>query len=163
MPPPHSLGRQIAWLVGLCVLCFGAAYVGGQITAQSVEGWYRTLEKPTWTPPDWLFAPVWLTLYASMALAAWLVWKQCGWPIAARPLLIFVIQLILNVGWSFCFFGLRNPQLAMVEIVVLWLAILFTTVVFWRQSRVAGILLVPYLLWTTFAATLNLSICRLNS
>lgn len=155
--------RQVAWLVGLLVFCFVAAGIGGAATTTSVGGWYQTLAKPNWNPPDWIFGPVWSVLYFLMALAAWWVWRQSGWPAAIAPLGWFAVQLALNVGWSVVFFGLRSPGAALTEILVLWIAIVVTAVSFARRSVVAAWLLVPYLVWTSFAVVLNAAIWRLNA
>lgn len=146
----------------MLAVCFVAAGIGASITSQSVHGWYQALRKPDWNPPDWIFGPVWTVLYALMAVAAWLVWRSAGWPAARSALVVFGLQLLLNVGWSLCFFGLRNPGLAAGEIVALWLAIAVTIASFWRHSRWGAVLLLPYLAWTSFAAILNLAIWRLN-
>lgn len=155
--------RQVAWLVVLLVFCFAAAGIGGTVTMTSVGGWYQTLTKPSWNPPDWIFGPVWTVLYFLMAVAAWSVWRQSGWPSAIAPLAWFFVQLALNVGWSIVFFGLQNPGAAFMEILVLWLAIAATAYVFARRSTVAAWLLVPYLAWTSFAVVLNAVIWRLNA
>lgn len=156
-------GTQSVGLGAWLALTFAAAALGNWATLSSVDGWYQTLERPSWTPPDWIFAPVWTALYAAMAVAAWLVWRQHGWAAARRSLTLFVVQLALNVLWSVLFFGLRQPAWALAEIVVLWLLIAATTVAFWRRSRAAGSLLVPYLAWVAFAAALNFEFARLNS
>jgi benzodiazapine receptor len=158
--------RNPAWqalVLGLFYLvCFLAAGLGSLFTMASVGGWYATLAKPPWSPPDWIFGPVWTVLYATMAVAGWLVWRRGG--LASVPALRwFAVQLVLNVGWSVVFFGLRMPGLAVIEIVVLWLAIVATLMTSWRVSRPASILLVPYLLWVSFAAALNFAIWRLNA
>ncbi len=146
-----------------CVLVVSvAAGLGNWATTLSVSSWYQQLARPAWTPPDWVFAPVWTALYMMMATAAWLVWRQHGLSAARWPLALFLVQLALNVLWSVIFFGLRRPELAAIEIVVLWAAILATLIAFWRRSRVAGWLLVPYLAWVAFAAGLNFEIARLN-
>lgn len=155
--------RQAAWLLGLVAICFAAAGAGGVVTSVSVGEWYQTLKKPSWTPPDWLFGPVWTTLYMMMAVAAWLVWRRGGWSAARAPLSLFALQLGLNVGWSAIFFGFRSPGLAFTEILILWLAIAATTVSFLGRSILAALLFVPYLAWTTFAAFLNLAIWRMNA
>lgn len=142
------------------VLCLAAGAIGGLATAQSVTDWYPTLAKPAWNPPSWVFAPVWTTLYVLMALAAWLVWRKG--PAAKFALRMFVVQLVLNVAWSFLFFGARSPGLAVAEIVVLWLAIMATTRAFFRLSQPAGLLMLPYIAWVSFAAVLNLAVWRLN-
>lgn len=152
--------------VGLAMwvaICFAAAAVGARFTNPEIAGWYSSIEKPSWTPPNWLFGPVWTTLYLMMAIAAWLVWRRDGFAGAALPLSLFGLQLLLNALWSILFFGLHRPGAAFVEIVLLWLAILSTALLFWRASAWAALLLLPYLLWVTFAALLNFSIWRLNS
>lgn len=154
-----------AWL-GLAViilLCFAAAGVGSALTASSVGSWYVGLTKPAWNPPNWLFGPVWSFLYLTMAVAAWIVWRRAGFGGASGALGLFVLQLFLNVAWSAVFFGLRSPGPAFVEIVLLWAAILATVTAFWRIAPAAGALMVPYLLWVTFAAILNYAIWRLNA
>lgn len=157
-----TMGVQIVGLVVSLLVTFAAAALGGMATSTNVGEWYRQIARPSWTPPDWIFGPVWTTLYAMMAIAAWLVWRQRGLAAARGPLTLFLIQLVLNTAWSALFFGLRRPDLAAVEIVVLWLAILATLIAFWRRSALAGWLLVPYLAWVTFAAALNFEFARLN-
>ena len=155
--------RQVALLLGFIATCFAAAGLGAAATTTSVGGWYQTLAKPSWNPPDWLFGPVWSVLYLMMSIAAWLVWRRGGWS-ASRPALTwFGIQLALNVLWSVVFFAMRQPGLAVVEIIVLWLAIVATVVAFRRASLAATVLMLPYLAWSTFAAVLNFTIWRLNS
>lgn len=146
-------------LAGWVLLCFAAAAIGGFYPPGD---WYATLAKPPWNPPNWLFGPVWTVLYAMMGVAAWLVWRRYGFAGAALPLAAFLIQLALNAAWTWLFFGLRQPGIAFVEIVVLWLAILVTLVSFWRLERTAGVLLVPYLAWVSFAALLNYTLWQLN-
>jgi tryptophan-rich sensory protein len=153
---------QFVGLIGFLLLCFAAAAIGGRFTAMSVGDWYPTLAKPPLAPPAWVFGPVWTTLYTLMAIAAWLVWRRGGWRSQSGPLALFLVQLALNVAWSGLFFGLRSPGLAFGEIVLLWLAIAATASQFWRQSRAAALLLVPYLLWVTFAGYLNFGYWRLN-
>jgi len=146
-------------LVVALAATFSAAYVGSRFP---VDDWYAALSKPTWNPPNWLFGPVWGILYLLMAIAAWLVWRKSGFAGAAIPLGIFVLQLGLNAAWSWLFFGRHELGLALIEILVLWGAILGTIIGFWRLNPISGILLVPYLLWVTFAAVLNFTIWRLN-
>lgn len=155
-------GKITSLIVALLVV-FTAAGLGNWATMTSVDTWYPQLARPSWTPPDWVFAPVWTVLYLIMAVAAWLVWQRAGWPASRRPLALFLAQLALNTLWSVLFFGLRQPAWAFVENLVLGVAILATTVAFWRRSRVAGLLLVPYLAWVAFAAVLNFEFVRLNS
>jgi len=158
-----SRGRQAFGLVVVVVVTFAAAGVGSIATSQSVSDWYTALEKPSWTPPGWIFGPVWTALYTLMAVAAWAVWRKEGWAGARAALVLYAVQLALNAAWSPLFFGLRMPGLAFAELVVLWLALIATAVAFWKKSLVAGALLVPYVLWTTFAAALNLAIWRMNA
>jgi len=151
--------RSALGLVALLAICYGVAAVGAQFMPGA---WYEQLAKPSWTPPSWIFGPVWTVLYGMMAVAAWLVWKRHGVAGARWVLLLFAVQLALNGLWSWLFFGQENPGAAMVDIGALWLAILATILAFWRLSRLAAALLVPYLMWVSFAAALNFAIWRLN-
>ena len=158
---PLGRGRDILGLVVFLAICLVVSGLGGAITATSVGTWYQTLEKPGFNPPDWVFAPVWTTLYVLMAIAGWRVWRRrtaAGW----RALAVFAVQLALNLAWSFLFFGLQRIDLALAEIVILLFAILANTVVFWRIDRVAGALFVPYLLWVAYATLLTAALWRLN-
>lgn len=150
-------------LVASLVVCLAAADLGAWFTFQSLATWYAELKKPAFQPPGWVFAPVWTALYVAMAVAAWLVWRQRNRTPALYPLLLFATQLSLNVAWSYSFFYLRRPELALADIILLWLAIAATMSAFWNSSRVAGWLLLPYLLWVSFAAVLNYSIWTLNA
>jgi len=143
-------------LVGWLVLCFGAAAVGARFKPGA---WYAALRKPSWTPPGWLFAPVWTLLYAMMAVAAWLVWRQTGF---SGEVGLFGVQLALNAAWSWLFFGLHRPAIAFADILAMWVAILATLVAFWAVRPLAGWLLVPYLAWVSFASALNGAVWRLN-
>ena len=158
-----SLARSLIGLALWIGACFGVAFIGSIFTNPSVPSWYAALAKPSWTLPDWIFSPVWSTLYLMMALAAWLVWRQGGIASAALPMTLFLVQLGLNLTWSILFFGLRMPGPAFGEIVILWCAILTTMIAFWRSTPLAGYLLLPYLIWVTFAAVLNFSIWRMNA
>ena len=155
---------RVAGLVVFLLLSLAAGALGGFWTAPATHpgGWYYQIEKPSWTPPSWLFGPVWTALYVAMGVAAWLVWKNGGWEANRGALTLFFVQLVLNAAWSGLFFGLESPGLAMAEIVLLWVSILATLLAFWRVSRPAGLLLVPYLLWVTFASALNFAVWRLN-
>ena len=154
--------RQIIELFVSVAVCLGAGFAGSRFTFRSVATWYPTLRKPAWTPPAWLFAPVWTALYCLMGIAAWLVWNRAGWAATRIPLALFAIQLVLNVAWSGIFFGWRKPAWALAEIVLLWVAIAATACEFWPVSRSAAWLLVPYVVWVTYAAALNFAIWRLN-
>jgi benzodiazapine receptor len=157
---PGTLHQRIGLAV-FVLICF-AAGLGGLVTSPQIPGWYADLAKPAWTPPDWIFGPVWTLLYLMMAIAAWLVWRQDGFAGVKLPLALFAIQLVLNSLWSVLFFGLQSPGAAAVEIVLLWVAILATLIAFWRRSKLAGGMLMPYLAWVGFAAVLNFAIWRLN-
>jgi benzodiazapine receptor len=142
-------------------ICLAAGGLGSFVTGSSVRHWYPQLRKPVGTPPSWVFGPVWTTLYVLMAISAWLVWREYGR--GARPaLLIFFAQLTLNVAWSGIFFGSRLPGVAFAEILILWLAIAFNIFVFYWLVPAAALLLLPYLLWVSYAAYLNFGIWRLN-
>lgn len=158
-----SRTRQSLGLIAWLLITFAAAAIGNIATATNVGGWYHQIARPTWTPPDWIFGPVWTALYLMMAIAAWLVWRPAGIKPARLPLGLFLIQLALNALWSVLFFGLKRPDLAAAEIVLLWMSIFATIIAFWKRSTPASWLLVPYLAWVTFAALLNFEIARLNS
>lgn len=140
-----------------------AGAIGAVFTMPAIPTWYATLQKSALSPPSWVFAPVWTTLYALMGIAAFLVWRK-GWDDrkVRVALGMFAVQLVLNVLWSVIFFGLRNPGGALIEIIILWLAILATIITFSRVSRPAVYLLIPYLAWVSFAIVLNAMIWRLN-
>ena len=157
-----SLWDFIALVIAIAVP-LAAGGLGAIPTASAIPTWYRGLKKPPWNPPDWIFAPTWTALYVLMGVAAWLV-LRVGWdnPSVVLALILFAAQLILNVLWSWIFFGLRSTGWALAEIVVLWIAVLVTLIQFYSLSAAAGLLLVPYLLWVTFATLLNATVRRLN-
>lgn len=145
------------------VLCQGAGAAGSLFTIPAIPEWYTFLQKPSFAPPNWIFAPVWTTLFTLMAIAAYLVWlKGLENPLVRQALVVFLIQLVLNTLWSFLFFGMRSPLYGLLEIFVLWAMILVTILRFLRVSRTAGLLLIPYLLWVSFACSLTLGIFLLN-
>ncbi len=158
----RSTEAQAIGLVVAVVVCYGAALLGNLATMPQIPTWYAGIAKPPWTPPDWLFGPVWSLLYAMMAVAAWFIWRQSDWKTAKSPLLWFAAQLILNSLWSILFFGMQKPAWSMVEVFFLWLAILMTIRAFWPVSRLAAGLLIPYLIWVSFASVLNVAIWQLN-
>ena len=153
------------WISLICWMgiCFAVAGVSGLWTANAVPGWYRTLARPAIAPPNWVFGPVWTLLFALMGIAAFLVWRA-GWKRrdVKIALAIFLGQLALNVLWSVLFFGLHSPKAAFLELVVLWLAILATIGAFAKISKPAAILLLPYILWVSFAGALNVAFWMLN-
>jgi translocator protein len=154
--------RTLLALAGFLAASFLVAAIGGWFTSMGMPEWYAGLEKPSWNPPSWVFGPAWTTLYIMMAVAAWLVWKQAGFAGAPAAMALFFTQLALNLAWSGVFFALQRPGWALVELSMLWIAILATTALFFRHSTAAGALMVPYLAWVTFAGTLNAAIVRLN-
>ena len=151
--------RQSLVLVGWCVVCLSTAATGFFV---SIDGWYAALHKPTWNPPGWIFGPVGTVLYLMMGVAAWLVWREGGWKARLRPLGLFLVQLLLNAIWTPVFFGMHQIGLALADITLLWLSLAATLIAFWRVSRPAGLLLVPYLAWVSFAAFLNFTLWRMN-
>lgn len=143
------------WLAG----SFAAGWIGSRYMPGE---WYASLAKPSWNPPNTVFAPVWTLLYTLMAVAAWRVWRQAGFTGAGPALGLFIVQLALNALWTYLFFGLHRPDLAFLDIAVLWLAILGTGILFWRTDPTAGALMLPYLAWVSFAACLNFALWQLN-
>ena len=147
----------VVWLA----VCFVAAGIGG---AASIDAgpFYAQLVRPGWAPPSWVFGPVWSILYALMAIAAWLVWRVGGFRAASMALALFLVQLVFNALWSWLFFGWQLGALAFVCVLALWALILATLIFFWRIKPLPGALLIPYLLWVSFAAALNFSVWQLN-
>ncbi len=158
MPQPSILQQTLA-LFGWLIASFITAAIGG-FASINAAGFYGQLIQPSWAPPAWLFGPVWSVLYVLMAVAAWLVWRRQGFQGAALKL--FIVQLLFNALWTWLFFVWRLGAVAFIEIVLLWLLISATLVLFWRVQRVAAVLLLPYLAWVSFAAALNFTLWRLN-
>ena len=156
--------NKITRILTLVVTCLVIGYFSGMGTRSAITTWYPTLVKPSFNPPNWVFAPVWSMLYIMMGVAAGLVWNRIDFEkeIVKKALVFFAIQLALNALWSYLFFGLRNPTLAGIEIVILWLMIFETYVKFSKINKIAGYLFIPYLLWVSFATVLNASIWWLN-
>ncbi len=155
--------RSLPRLVSAIVVCQLAGIIGSVFTISSIPTWYAELEKPFFAPPNWLFGPVWLALYTLMGVSLYLVWSRGIDNSSVRTALSFFgVQLVLNVLWSVLFFGLRSPLLGLVEIVALWIAIVANIVLFYRISRAAALLLIPYIAWVTIAAALNGFIWSLN-
>ena len=149
-------------LLPFVVVCFVAAGIGSLATRSSVKSWYAQLRRPEWTPPDWVFAPVWTTLYIMMAISAWLVWRETSWAAARLALLLFGIQLSLNVLWSVVFFGLRRVGAAFGAVLLLWMMLIATAVSFYPLSLLAAWLLIPYIAWVGLASYLNFRIWQMN-
>jgi len=160
----RRLSVKDAAKLALCIaapLLIGAA--GGLVTAASLQPWYDSLHRPAFTPPSWVFGPVWTALYILMGIAAFIVWQQGGRVAAVRTgMAAFAVQLILNAAWTPVFFGLHSLRGALVVIVLLWVAIVWTIILFRKVSALAAWMLAPYLLWTTFAGVLNAGFCVLN-
>jgi len=156
--------KNITRILMVVVTCLVVGYFSGIVTRNSIETWYPTLVKPSFNPPNWLFPPVWTTLYILMGIAAGLIWNRIEFEKEAvkRALLFFAIQLGLNALWSYLFFGFHNILLALVELVLLWLILYETYLSFKKINKIAGYLLLPYLAWLTFAGVLNASIWQLN-
>lgn len=153
--------KKIWKLIISILIPFLASAIGSLFTASSVSTWYVELQKPSFNPPNWVFGPVWTLLYLLMGVALYLVWAEKAKN--KKPAFIaFGIQMSLNALWSVLFFGLQNPLLAFIEIIFLWISILATTIFFYRISKRAAYLLIPYILWVSFAAVLNFAIFYLN-
>lgn len=155
--------KDITKLLISVVISLSAGFIGSIFTNPNIETWYATIKKPTIAPPNWVFAPVWTILFLLMGIAAYLVWRQ-GWsnPQVRTAVVIFLIHLIVNILWSAVFFGLRAPMAAFFVIIALWLLILVIIILFANITVTAGILLIPYLLWVSFASVLNFMLWRLN-
>jgi translocator protein len=157
----HRSARLLALALWIALCVGGSALIG--VTTQGGDSpWYASLNKPSWTPPSWVFAPVWTTLYAAMGVAAWLVWREGGSRQQRLPLIVFLAQLTLNLAWSPIFFRLQQITWALVGIVALWLSIVMAIRVFVRVPRAAAWLLAPYLAWVSFATVLNAAILWMN-
>lgn len=157
LPVHRQVGGLIVWLF----LTFVAAGLGAWASLEAGV-FYRQLERPSWAPPGSVFSPVWTTLFVLMAVAAWLVWRVNGLAGARCALRLYLVQLVFNVLWSWLFFGWHLGGWAFAEVILLWVLIGATLVAFWPVSRLAGLLLVPYLLWVSFAVALNYSVWQLN-
>lgn len=156
--------RKLSLFVGTILLCEAVGLAGSLFTFSAIPTWYVLLQKPSFAPPSWIFGPVWTILYAFLGLSLALVlqndWKRSATLSAIK---VFGLQLVLNFLWSLLFFGLKSPVLGLIDIVLLWLSILWTIVLFFRLSRWSAYLLVPYFLWVSFAAILNIGFVILNT
>lgn len=153
--------KQVIGLSGWLLLSFVAAVIGAVASVQAAT-FYQQLAQPSWAPSSSVFGPVWSVLYALMGIAAWLVWRNGGWPRQRGVLTLFVIQLALNALWSWLFFAWHHGALAFADIVLLWLLIVTTVIGFWRVRPLTGALLLPYLCWVGFASALNFAVWHLN-
>jgi len=159
----RSILYQAAALIAAIIISLSAGAIGTVFTGPAIPGWYAQLEKPPLTPPEWAFGPVWTTLYILMGISVFLVWRE-GWHRRDVRLGIglFGLQLVLNALWSYLFFGLQSPLYGLIEIIALWVVLLATILWFYRISRVAAVLLIPYIAWVTIAMYLNAGIWLLN-
>jgi tryptophan-rich sensory protein len=155
--------KRATKIIILIAVCLGIGYASSIVTQTGIETWYPTIEKPSFNPPNWLFGPVWTALYICIAVAGGIIWDKIDThPLAKKALLFFAIQLLLNSLWSFLFFGLKNPLIALIEIILLLLIIYETYLLSSKINKVAGYLFIPYLLLVSFAMFLNGSIWWLN-
>ncbi len=155
--------KNIVKLVISIVLCQLAGIIGSVFTVSSIPTWYATLNKPSFNPPNWIFSPVWITLYLLMGISLYLVWSdKIKSKYKKKAFVFFGIQLVLNSLWSIIFFGLQVPFYSFIEIILLWFFILMSIIYFYRISKLASYMLVPYILWVSFAAVLNFFIFVLN-
>ena len=157
----RSARRSALAFSGFLTASFTVSILGGLATASSLDTWYRTLAKPSFNPPGWIFGPVWTALYIMIAVSGWRVWRKIGFT-DIRAFAIYGIQLTLNLMWSVLFFGMNAVGAAFLELVLLWAAIAATLVLFLKHDRIAALLLAPYLAWVGFAGLLNFSIWKLN-
>lgn len=155
--------KDILKLVISIALCQLAGFIGSLFTTPAIPTWYKTLNKPFFTPPNWIFGPVWISLFILMGISLFMLWQTQDHPRFKTALIFFFVQLILNVLWSAAFFGLRSPLLGFIDIILLWVAILWTILHCSRVSRIAGLLLLPYIIWVSFAVVLNFSLWILNT
>lgn len=158
--PRKNNGIDWKALLVSIIICNLAGAIGSIFTFEAIPNWYATLTKPSFSPPNWVFGPVWTTLYLLMGISAYLIWEKSKK--FNMPLKIFALQLFLNALWSFIFFGMKNPALAFLEIIALWLSVAYTIVLFYKLDKRAAYLLLPYIAWITFASVLNYFIWKLN-
>ncbi|UCE42339.1 MAG: tryptophan-rich sensory protein [Candidatus Aminicenantes bacterium] len=149
-------------LIASLVICQLAGFIGSVFTTPAISGWYASLEKPTFNPPNWIFSPVWIFLYLLMGMTLYILWQNLPKTEAKIALWFFAFQLVLNIFWSVIFFGLKLPMVAFIEIIILWIFILLTMIKSSRVSKASVYLLLPYILWVNFAAILNFFLWRLN-
>ena len=156
--------KDILKLIGSIIICQLAGFIGSLFTTPAIPTWYKTLTKPAFNPPNSIFSPIWITLFLLMGISLFLVWQKNLKDRKVKiALLFFTVQLVLNILWSVLFFGLKSPLLAFIEIIILWFAILLTILKFFKVSKPAGALLLPYILWVSFAAFLNFFLWNLNA
>lgn len=156
-------GSSVLRLLTCLALCVGVGFISGSVTTAEIMTWYASLNKPSWTPPNWAFPVVWNILYVMMGVSLWLLWDRAGDTPARRTAIIaFVLQLALNAAWSPVFFGMHQTRVALAIIVLMAIAIAATIIAAWRTQRTAAWLLMPYLAWAIYATTLNAGVVALN-
>jgi translocator protein len=154
---------KITKLAASILMSLGAGAIGSVATVTGINSWYAELIKPSFNPPNWIFGPVWTTLYIVMGVALYLIWQQgLGKSFVKNSFILFVVQLVLNAAWSIAFFGMQNTGLALLVIALLWVSILILIIRFYKINKLASYLLIPYILWVSFASVLNFSIWQLN-
>jgi len=161
-PSPRTRSRDLAGLGAFVAICAVVSAIGGWVTSGSVDTWYPALQKPSFNPPGWVFAPVWTLLYLMIAFAGWRAWRSCAPDRVRTAMLVYSAQLALNLAWSFVFFGGQMIGAALAVILLLLAAIVVNAALFWRADGVAGWLLLPYAAWVGFAAVLNFALWKLN-
>ena len=155
--------QKITRFIVSLVLCQGAGLIGSAFTVGAIQNWYTFLNRPSFSPPNWIFAPVWTILYTLMAIALYLIWSTgLNNRLAKTAFWIFIVHLVVNALWSILFFGIKSPALAMVDIIVLWILIVTCIYLFYKIRKISAWLLVPYLVWVSFATVLNFYIWKLN-
>ena len=158
-----SKGSKILKLIISILICQGAGVIGSLFTSPAISTWYATIQKPSFNPPNWIFAPVWTLLFLLMGISLYLIWSK-GFKYKETKIAIFIffVQLILNILWSILFFALQSPLYAFIEIIILWFIILLMIISFYKVSKIAAYLLLPYIIWISFASVLNFSILIIN-
>jgi tryptophan-rich sensory protein len=156
-----SIQKQILGLIGWLLVSFAASAVGA-VASIEARSFYSQLTQPGWAPPPAAFGPVWTVLYILMGISAWMIWRSGGFRANRQALTFFLLQLAFNALWSWLFFAWQLGILALADVLVLWILIVITLIAFWRVRPLAGALLIPYLLWVSFAALLNYSLWQLN-
>ena len=154
---------KIFKLIISILVCQGAGAIGSLFTSPAISTWYSTIQKPSFNPPNWIFAPVWILLFLLMGISLYLIWSKGFYNKETKiAIFIFFVQLILNILWSIIFFALQSPLYAFIEIIILWFMILLTIITFYRVSKITVYLLLPYIIWVSFALVLNFSILIIN-
>jgi translocator protein len=161
--PQPTLFQLWLGLFAFLVVCFGVGIIAGLITFTNIDIWYRTLNKPSWTPPNTVFGPVWNVIYMLTAIAGWMVWARLGFARLRMEAVLFLVQLALNPLWPYVFFRMHRSDLSLLVAILLWITVAAMAALFWRVRKMAGYLLLPYLGWLAFAIALNFAVWRMNA